>query len=254
MIIDTHAHLNTKDYDFSLVEVLDRSKQNRVNNIIVIGMDKTSNQLAIELAKQHKMLFATVGVHPSYVDNETTDHLSELLKFEKVVAIGECGIDLYWRKDNLDLQKKIFIEQIELAVKTNLPLVIHVRSSFDQVYNCLLPYKGKVKGVFHCFSSNVDDAKKVIDLGFSIGVGGPVTFKNANELKQIVKQIDLKHILVETDSPYLTPMPYRGKKNEPGYTLYVVEKIAEIKGISTIDVAKKTTNNAIELFNLGGII
>lgn len=252
MIIDTHAHLNIKEFQVNLEEVLARSRQNGVNNVIVIGMDEESNKIAIKLTKEHEMLFATVGVHPGYVDDETTEHLMELTKDDNVVAIGECGIDLYWRKDNLELQKKIFIEQIELSLKTKLPLVIHIRNSFEEAYQCLLPYKGKVKGVFHCFSSSLDDAKRVIELGFYIGIGGPVTFKKAEELKKIVKEIDLKHLVVETDSPYLAPMPYRGKKNEPAYTKYIVSKIAELKEISIEQVCRQTTNNAELLFDLGG--
>lgn len=252
MIIDTHAHLNIKEFQVNLEEVLARSRQNGVNNVIVIGMDEESNKIAIKLTKEHEMLFATVGVHPGYVDDETTEHLMELAKDDNVVAIGECGIDLYWRKDNLELQKKIFIEQIELSLKIKLPLIIHIRNSFEEAYQCLLPYKGKVKGVFHCFSSSLDDAKRVIELGFYIGIGGPVTFKKAEELKKIVKEIDLKHLVVETDSPYLAPMPYRGKKNEPAYTKYIVSKIAELKEISIEQVCRQTTNNAELLFDLGG--
>ena len=252
MIVDTHAHLNTEDYQEDLEDVLIRSKMNDVNQIIVIGMDEETNLKAIELAEEHDMLFATVGVHPGYVDNQTTDHLESLLNKKKVVAIGECGIDLHWRQDNYELQRSIFIEQIELAKRFKLPLVIHTRSSFEEAYQCLVSSKGKVTGVFHCFSSNLKDAKRAIDLGFYIGIDGPITFKKAEDLVEIVQNIDLKHILVETDSPYLAPMPYRGKRNEPAHTKYVVEKIAEIKKRSVEEVMKQTTENAYNLFNLGG--
>ena len=150
------------------------------------------------------------------------------------------------------MQRSIFIEQIELAKRFKLPLVIHTRSSFEEAYQCLVSSKGKVTGVFHCFSSNLKDAKRAIDLGFYIGIDGPITFKKAEDLVDIVQNIDLKHILVETDSPYLAPMPYRGKRNEPAHTKYVVEKIAEIKKISVEEVMKQTTENAYNLFNLGG--
>ncbi len=253
MIIDTHAHLNTEEYKDDIKEVLKRAKMNHVNQIVVIGMDEASNELAIRLADEHEMLYATVGVHPGYVDHETTDHLESLVTKKKVVAIGECGIDLHWRQDNYDLQRSIFLEQIELAKRFNLPLVIHTRSSFEEAYQCLLPSKGKVTGVFHCFSSNLEDAKRAIELGFYIGIDGPITFRKAEELVQIVENINLKHILVETDSPYLAPMPFRGKRNEPTYTKYVVEKIAEIKKISVEEVMKQTTENARGLFKLGGI-
>jgi len=252
LIVDTHAHLNMEDYDKDIEAVLGRAQKNEVLKVMVIGMDEPSNHRALELAARYDMLYATVGVHPGYVDEGTTEHLESLIHQGKVVAIGECGLDLYWRQDNLELQKKVFIEQIELAVKHNLPLVIHTRSSFEETYQCLLPYRGKVTGVFHCFSSNLNDAKRAIDLGFYIGIDGPITFKKALELTEIVTYIDLKHILVETDSPYLAPMPYRGKRNEPGYTKYVVEKIAEIKGMTPEAVMNQTTRNAHELFKLGG--
>lgn len=252
MIVDTHAHLNMEDYAEDLEQVLVNAKKNKVEKIIVIGMDEPSNHKAIKLADAHEMLYATVGVHPGYVDESTTNHLESLIQEKKVVAIGECGLDLYWRQDNYELQKKVFIEHIELAAKHHLPLVIHTRSSFEEAYQCLLPYRGKVTGVFHCFSSNLYDAKRAIGLGFYIGIDGPVTFKKATELLEIVTHIDLKHILVETDSPYLAPMPYRGKRNEPAYTKFVVDKIAEIKGVTPEAVMKQTTRNAHELFNLGG--
>ncbi|MBE0701266.1 MAG: TatD family hydrolase, partial [Acholeplasmataceae bacterium] len=223
-----------------------------VSKIIVIGMDEPSNLKAIELARKYEMLYATVGVHPGYVDNATTPHLRRLFNNKKVVAIGECGIDLYWNNDNLELQKKVFIEQIELSIETKLPLVIHTRNSFKEAYECLFPYRGKVTGVFHCFSSDVQDARRAIELGFYIGVDGPITFSKATDLISLVKMIDLKHILVETDSPYLAPMPHRGKRNEPAYTKYVVKKIAEIKNISVEEVEKQTSINAHILFQLGG--
>jgi len=252
VIVDTHAHLNTDEYQEDLEDVLIRSKMNDVDQIIVIGMDEETNLRAIELANEYEMLFATAGVHPSYVDSSTTDHLEFLLDHERVVAVGECGIDLHWRQDNYELQRSVFLEQIELAKRFNLPLVIHTRSSFEEAYQCLLPSKGMVTGVFHCFSSNLKDAKRAIDLGFYIGINGPITFKKAEDLVEIVQHIDLKHILVETDSPYMAPAPFRGKRNEPAHTLFVVEKIAEIKKISVEEVMKQTTENAYQLFNLGG--
>ncbi|MDI6453507.1 TatD family hydrolase [Peloplasma aerotolerans] len=253
MIVDTHAHLNTEEYVHDIDEVLEEAQIHGVSKVIVIGMDEASNQRAIELAKTHKMLFATVGVHPAYVDTTTTNHLEALLEEEKVVAIGECGLDLHWKQDNIKKQKEIFIQQIELAVKTKLPLIIHTRDSFEETYQCLLPYKGQVTGVFHCFSSNLEDAKRAIDLGFYIGIDGPITFKKAYDLVDVVKNTDLSYILVETDSPYLSPMPYRGKRNEPAYTKHVVKKIAELKKMTYREVSNQTTSNAHKLFNLGGL-
>jgi TatD DNase family protein len=252
MIVDTHAHLNTEEFNLDIANVIERAKENDVLKVIVIGMDLQHNLRAIELAKTYDMLYATVGVHPSYVDTTSTDHLEALLVNKRVVAIGECGIDLYWSKDNLELQKKVFIEQIKLAEKYKLPLVIHTRSSFEEAYQCLLPYKGKVTGVFHCFSSNLFDAKRAIELGFYLGVDGPITYKNAKDIKEIVATIDLKHILVETDSPYLSPAPNRSSRNEPANLSQVIKTISEIKKISMDEVKQQTTHNAYHLFNLGG--
>ena len=251
-IVDTHAHLNTKEFKDDLKQVIDRAKQNDVTSIIVIGMDEYHNKKAIEIAHEYEDLYATVGVHPGYVNESTTDHLSSLLHHEKVVAIGECGLDFYWTKDNSELQKKVFIEQIELAIQYQLPLVIHTRNSFTEAYECLLPYKGKVTGVFHCFSSNLEDAKRTIDLGFMIGVDGPITYNQAKDIKEIVSTIDLTYLLVETDSPYLSPVPNRGKRNEPSNTKEVVKKIAELRNMSIDEVANITTQNAYRLFRLGG--
>ncbi|MDO9628407.1 MAG: TatD family hydrolase [Acholeplasmataceae bacterium] len=254
MIIDTHTHLNTDDFQNDMDAVLERAVKAGVGKIIVIGMDEASNHIAIKLAENHEMLFATVGVHPGYVEGSTTNHLESLLNHKKVVAIGECGLDFYWKTDNKELQYKVFKEQIELAVKKKLPLIIHTRDSFTEAYEMLLPYKGKVSGVFHCFSSDFKDAQKAVDLGFYIGIDGPITFKKNEVLVELVQKIDLNYILVETDSPYMAPMPYRGKRNEPSYTRYVVEKIAQIKGLSLEEVSRITTKNAHKLFHLGGHI
>lgn len=251
MIIDTHAHLNTDEFDHDIDEVLSNAIEQGIHKIIVIGMDKASNRKAIALQKQYPMILATAGIHPGYVDqDQDIDDLESLIQDQSLVAIGECGLDFYWQDNNKELQKKIFHKQILLAIHYQLPLIIHTRHSFDEAYMMLKPYQGKVKGVFHCFSSHLEDARKAIELGFMIGIDGPITYKNNQILKEIVENIDLKHILVETDSPYLTPMPYRGKRNEPGHTRLVVSKIAEIKNMSVNDVAYITTKNAVRLFNI----
>lgn len=248
-MIDTHAHLNVENYENNLEEILEHAKNNGVKKIIVIGMDDKTNKIAIDLASNYEMLYASVGIHPSYVNDPFDfNHLEADLKKHKVVAVGECGIDLYWQKENLTLQKKVFHEQILLAIKYNLPLIIHTRNSFSECYEVLKPYKGQVKGVFHCFSSSIEDAYKAIDLGFYLGVDGPITYKKNNELVEIVQKIDLKHWLIETDSPYLSPVPFRGKENRPGNVLEVAKKIAEIKEISLNEVIDVTTKNADALF------
>lgn len=251
-MIDTHAHLNVSDYDHDLDDVILRAINSHVKAVIVIGMDEKSNHRAIEIAEKYPMCYASVGVHPGYVEHSDTKHIRALLKHKKVVAIGECGLDFYWTKDNIKEQEDVFKKQIEISIDTNYPLIIHTRNSFSEAYQLLEPYKGKVKGVFHCFSSTIEDAKKAINLGFYIGIDGPLTYKKALDTVELVKEIGLEHILIETDSPYLSPMPFRGKRNEPSYVRFVADKIAEIKGITTEEVVKQTSINAHMLFNLGG--
>lgn len=251
MIIDTHAHLNMEDYDHDIDLILGRALKHDVTQVIVIGIDTHSNQRAVELAEEHEMLYATVGIHPGSVDDDqNVDGITAYLRHPKVVAIGECGLDFYWKDDNKDLQKQIFQKQIELAIAYQKPLVIHTRNSFDEAYEMVKPYKGQITGVFHCFSSDLEGARKAVDLGFMIGIDGPITFKNNHVLKDIIDHIPLDYILVETDSPYMTPAPHRGKRNEPGNTRYVVEKIAEIKKMNFNDVTCVTTANARRLFKI----
>lgn len=247
-MIDTHAHLNIEDFKEDIDKVIQNAKDNNVKRIIVIGMDDASNKRAIKLSLKYEMVYATVGIHPGYVENGDAKNIIQYLNHPKVVAIGECGLDFYWTKDNVEEQKEIFKQQIILAKTYKLPLVIHTRNSFTEAYDMLKPYKGMVYGVFHCFSSNLEDAKKAIDLGFYIGIDGPVTFKKNEDLKAIIEHIDLNHILIETDSPYMAPVPYRGKRNEPAHLKYVAQKIAEIKKISLQSVVDITTVNSYQLF------
>lgn len=250
MIIDTHAHLNMHQFDKDLDAVINNAKALDVGKMIVIGMDKYHNQRALFLAEKYDNLFAAIGVHPVDVNKLTVDDIIPYLGKDKVVAVGETGIDLYWNKDNLEKQKTYFVRQIELAIQYDLPIIIHTRNSFDEAYDCVKPYKGKLRGVFHSFSSGLKEAKMVIDLGLYIGISGVVTFPKAIELKEIVKEVSLEHLLLETDAPFLTPAPYRGKRNEPGYTFYVAREIANIKAIDIETVKKVTTENANKLFRL----
>lgn len=250
MIIDTHSHINTKQFKEDFETVINNANNNEVLKIIVVGMDSYHNKKAILLANQYNNLFAAVGIHPSDVDKEDIENIIPLLTNKRVVALGEIGIDLYWRKDNLDKQIFYFEEQIKLAIKYNLPIIIHTRNSFSEAYNIVKKYKNQVRGVFHSFSSNLKDAKLAIDLGFYIGISGVITFNKALELKEIVKEIPLEHLLLETDSPYLSPVPYRGLRNEPAYTKYVAEEVSKIKGVSIELVKEITSKNAHKLFGL----
>ena len=247
-MIDTHAHLNIEEYNEDIDDVIFRAKKKGVNQILVVGMDYKTSKRAIELSKIYDDLFATVGIHPGYVNESNLEELVNLYNEKKVIAVGEIGLDYYWQDDNKERQEYIFEEQLKLAIKLNLPVIIHTRNSFNEAFEIVKKFEGKLRGVFHCFSSNFKDALKVINLGFYIGIDGPITFKNNQVLEEIVKNIDLSKILIETDSPYLTPVPYRGKRNEPGNVYYVASKIAEIKKMQLSEVIKITTNNAKELF------
>ena len=251
MIIDTHCHLNFEDFIEDIDSIFERAINQQVEKMIVIGTDHISNLKAIQLAETYQNFYATVGIHPGSIA-EASDFplIIQWLTHPKVVAIGECGLDFFWTKDNKLEQINLFKKHIELAVKFKKPLVIHTRDSFSEAYETILPYKGKITGVFHCFSSHLEDAKKAIELGFYIGIDGPITYKKNEKLLNIVKDVDLMHILVETDSPYLTPHPHRGKRNEPSYLPYIIDKIAEIKGINRDEVIQITSSNAQHLFKL----
>lgn len=249
MIIDTHAHLNIPEFENQIEAVLQNAQQHDISRIIVIGMNQKANVAGLSLTK-YPNIYATVGIHPADVNEGLDiDLLREQLKHPKVVAIGEVGLDLYWVKDNLPLQITLFKQQLDLAVELNLPVIIHMRDSVNEVYEVIKAYPN-LKGVMHCFSSTLEWAMKFIDLGLYIGIGGPVTFKNNVEAKMVATGIPINRMLVETDSPYLAPMPFRGKRNEPAYTRYVVEEIAKLRGVSYELVAKETTQNACRLFGI----
>lgn len=251
LLFDTHTHINTKKYKNILSKTITNAKNNGVSKILAVGMDLETSKIAIDISKQFEGVYASVGIHPGYVNESNHLDLDYLYNNEKVIAVGEIGLDFYWQDDNKELQLKVFEEQILKAITLNLPVIIHTRKSFNETYEIVKKYQGKLTGVFHCFSSNLEDAKKVIELGFYIGIDGPITFKNNNtELIEIVENIDLKHILIETDSPYLTPEPFRGKMNEPANVRFVAEKIAEIKNMDLNEVIKQTTENANKLFKI----
>lgn len=249
-MIDTHCHINDEAFLSDIDQVIKDAFYKGVKPIVVIGFDDTTNKRAIELVNQYEGLYATVGIHPSDAHDGQVSSIEPLLSHPKVVAVGECGLDFYWQDDNKEEQIDVFKKQIELSIKYNLPLVIHTRNSFKEAYECLLPYKGQAQGVFHCFSSHLEDALKAIDLGFFVGLDGPVTFKNGKDAIEIAKHIPLEWLVVETDSPYLAPTPYRGKRNEPQYLTYIVETIAHLRGISVDEVIKQTTANAKKLYHI----
>ena len=253
-LIDTHTHLYLKDFDVDIDQVINKSKELGINKFIFPSIHSKYNKRMIDTYNKDRSIFDIMaGLHPAYVSNNNDkeiDLVVENLKKYDCVAVGEIGIDLYWEEKFLEQQKIIFKKQIELALQYNLPIVIHCREAFDHIYRILKKYsKHNLKGVFHCFTGNEEQARKIIDLNFKLGVGGIVTFKNGG-LDKFLNKIDLKNIVLETDSPYLAPTPHRGKRNNSSYLIYIVDKMSEIYGVENHEIATITTNNAKELFNL----
>ena len=253
-LIDTHTHLYLKEFDSDIDQVVNRSKELGINKFIFPSIHSKYNKRMIDTYNKDRSIFDIMaGLHPAYVSNNNDkeiDLVVENLKKYDCVAVGEIGIDLYWEEKFLEQQKIIFKKQIELALQYNLPIVIHCREAFDHIYRILKKYsKHNLKGVFHCFTGNEEQARKIIDLNFKLGVGGIVTFKNGG-LDKFLNKIDLKNIVLETDSPYLAPTPHRGKRNNSSYLIYIVDKMSEIYGVENHEIATVTTNNAKELFNL----
>ena len=246
MLIDTHCHLSYEDY-----ENLDEIIKNMDGIMIASGCNDKTNKEVLELVNKYDNVYGTLGIHPEDVDNINEGSfrfIEENINNPKIVAIGEIGLDYYWVSDNKEKQQDIFKRQLDIATKYNKPIVVHSREAIQDTYNILKQYK--LKGSLHCFSSSLEMAKEFIKLGYKIGVGGTVTFKNSKKLQEIVKEIDLKNILLETDSPYLSPEPFRGKKNNPSNTYYVAQKISELKDIDIKEVLDITSSNAIQLFDL----
>jgi len=251
-IIDTHSHIDMQDFE-NINEIIQNAKNSGVNKIIVPSVDRSSFKNVLELAQSYENVYCALGIHPSEAQNAADKDFEEILKLgkeKKVVAIGECGLDYYWSKDFIDQQKIIFIKQIDIANQLKKTLIVHDRDAHKDTFDILTANIKDINVVMHCFSGSYEFAKECVKKDFYIGIGGVVTFKNAKKLHEIAKNIPLDYILLETDAPYLTPVPFRGKRNEPAYTKFVAEKIAEIRGISTDDVIKITTSNARKVFGI----
>lgn len=243
MLIDSHCHILSDFYD-DVSKVIEDSLKT-VDKIIINGYDLKSSKEAVSLANRYDNIYAAVGIGPENVVNitkEELDYISELAKEKKVVAIGEIGLDYYWTKENKDRQIEVFKKMLNIAVLNNLPVIVHNRSATEDVYNLLKD--SKVSGIIHCFSGSFETAQNFIKLGFLIGIGGVVTFKNSKNIKNVVKDISLCHISLETDSPYLTPEPYRGTTNDPSKVIHVAKKIAEIKNVN-LDLVIDETGKAV---------
>ena len=249
---DTHTHLYLNAFDDDRANVVKKAVEQDVKYMLLPNIDSSSIDPMFELCKAFpENCFPMMGLHPTSVKENYKEEL-EIISgwFEKqnFIAIGEIGIDLYWDQSFQKQQEEAFRFQIDLALKNEIPIVIHSRDSFDEIFNVLEDYRGSgLKGVFHCFTGSLEQANKAIDLGFYLGIGGVLTFKNSG-LDKVIAEIDLKHILLETDSPFLAPTPFRGKRNESAYINLVANRLSQIKNIDRKEIAKITTQNAIDLF------
>jgi TatD DNase family protein len=254
MLIDSHAHLEMPEFRKDLSEVLQRAKDSGVEYIFTVGTERKDWRRVLEITQFHPSVFAILGVHPhnaSEIDDGTYPILKKLCQNNKVRAYGEIGLDFFRNHSPRDVQLKRFREQIGLAKELKLPIVVHDREAHRETQEILKSEKaGENGGIIHCFSGDEEMAKACIEMGFYISIPGSITYKNAGSFHEIVKRFPLESLLVETDAPFLTPVPFRGKRNEPSYVRYTAEKIAEIKKVSLEKVAEATTQNALKVFRL----
>ncbi|MBE50640.1 MAG: hydrolase TatD [Flavobacteriales bacterium] len=255
-LIDTHSHLYLEEFDKDINQIIKEAKENHVNKILLPNISSKTTTRMINLCNNFKdIFFPMAGLHPCEVSEENfkfeIDHIAKLISKEKMIAIGEIGIDLYWDQSTLSIQKQAFEKQILIAKQNNLPIVIHNRNSFNETIEIVERLNNShLSGVFHCFTGSLKEANRIIELeNFFLGIGGVLTFKNSG-LDKVIENTSLKKIILETDAPYLSPHPFRGKRNVPKYLLIIAEKLAEIKNISLESVIKETTLNANKLFDL----
>ena len=253
MFIDTHSHIYAEEFEADRDQVVERALSADVKYIILPDIDRTTRSSMLTLAEQYpRIMLPLLGVHPTSVN---ASYKEEYAAFEKLLGkytihgIGECGIDLYWDKTYYKEQIEVFERQLNIAREMNLPVIIHSRESLSEIFTVLKRQHYNMKGILHCFPGNTEDAKRAVDLGFLLGIGGVVTYKNSL-MAEVVKEIGTDHLVLETDAPYLTPVPYRGKRNESSYIPYIAAKIAEILGVDVKKIATTTSNNATNLFNL----
>jgi TatD DNase family protein len=253
-ITDTHTHLYSDEFDQDRDEMMQRAIQAGVTRFFIPAIDSSSTQAMYDLEKNYPdNVFLMMGLHPTYVKENYLDelqHVEEELAKRKFFAIGEIGIDLYWDKTHLKEQQDAFRKQIQLAKKYKLPIVIHCREAFDEIFEILEEEKSNdLFGIFHCFSGTYQQALLAISYNMKLGIGGVVSFKNG-KIDQFLSQIDIKHIVLETDSPYLAPVPFRGKRNESSYLVNILDKLVHIFGLSTEDIATETTKNSKAIFGI----
>ena len=254
MIIDTHTHLYLKDFEKDIDSVVTRALDLNINNFFLPAIDSSHTESMVNLKNAYPdIMHLMAGLHPCSVKNNYLDelkHVEKVTKNHSIVAIGEIGIDLYWDKSTLNIQKKAFASQIRLAKDLNLPIVIHCRNAFDEIFKILEKEKSdKLRGIFHCFSGTYEQALKAISFNMKLGIGGVVTFKNG-KIDKFLNKISLENLVLETDSPYLAPTPFRGKRNESSYITLIVKKLSEIYNLSENKIIETTTLNALDIFKI----
>ncbi len=254
IITDTHTHLYSEAFDLDRREMIERAINNNVKRFFIPAIDSSYTKAMFQLENDFpEQVFLMAGLHPTSVKDNYADelnHVEALLTKHKFYAIGEIGIDLYWDTSTLEIQKKAFKHQIRLAIQYKLPIVIHCRDAFDEIFEVLEDVKcDEVFGIFHCFTGTLEQAHRAMSYNMKLGIGGVVTFKNGG-IDKYIGQIDLKHIVLETDSPYLAPKPYRGKRNESSYILKILEKLSELYGISQERISEITTQNSKDIFKI----
>ncbi len=251
-MIDTHSHINFEEYRENFDDFISELKKNDIEKVIIPGVEPSTFNEIIELCEKYDMLYGAIGIHPSEFNTYNSDsenEIKKLLSHKKITGIGEIGLDYHYGIDSKEEQKDILIKQLEIAQEFQCPVIIHDREAHDDCFNIIKEFNLK-DVIFHCFSGDVNFAKKCIDNGFYIAIGGVVTFKNAKELKEAAKYVPLERLLLETDAPYLAPVPFRGKINSPLYLKYIAQEIALLKDIDTETVKKYTTDNAKKVFKL----
>ena len=254
MIFDTHAHYNSKQYEDDRDQVLRGLKEAGVEKVVNIAAEWGSLEATIKLTEEYPFVYGTVGIHPDHVkdlDAERLEIIRQMSRKDKILAIGEIGLDYYWMVSSKEMQKEWFIRQLELAREENLPVVIHSRDAARDTFEIMRDvHAGSTQGVIHCYSGSVEMAREYVKLGYYLGIGGVVTFKNSKVLKRVVEEIPLSHLVLETDCPYLSPVPYRGKRNSSDRLTYVADAIASLKGCDREDVERITWENAHRLYGL----
>lgn len=253
-LVDTHSHIDMPDFD-NLDDIISNAKNTGVEKIIIPSVDRSSFEKVIEISNRYDGVYCALGIHPSEAQNAKEEDFKKVIELasinKNIVAIGECGLDYYWDKTYIAEQKEVFLRQIEIAKSLKKALIVHDREAHKDTFDLLTQnIKDEIPVIMHCFSGSLEFAQECIKKGFYISLGGVVTFKNAKKAHEIAKSIPLEHLLLETDAPYLTPVPYRGKRNEPAYVKYVAEEIAQIRGIQLDEVAETTTQNARKVFRI----